>query len=78
MLPVITSLIPEAGRIYEAREAYSEALHLSPPAGEAGSEPSKDVRVVLFEALLTRIEMGDCFKMSSRWDPRYLRSVCFF
>ena len=32
----------EAGRIYEAREAYSEALHLSPQAGEEGDEPSKE------------------------------------
>ena len=32
----------KAGRIYEAREAYSEALHLSPQAGEEGDEPSKE------------------------------------
>ncbi|CAE7257566.1 Ttc1, partial [Symbiodinium pilosum] len=51
----------KAGRIYEAREAYSEALHLSPPAGEAGSEPSKD-RAVL------HCNRAACLQRLGRWD----------
>ena len=31
----------QAGRLHDAREAYSEALHLSPAAKDPGSEASK-------------------------------------
>eukprot|EP00439_Symbiodinium_sp_Y106_P046453 s1280_g5.t3 len=51
----------KAGRIYEAREAYSEALHLSPQAGEEGDEPSKG-RAVL------HCNRAACLQRLGRWD----------
>lgn len=78
----------KAGRLHDAREAYSEALHLSPPAGAAGSSASKD-RAVL------HCNRAACLSKLGRWadvvtdcgqaielDPEYVkaysrRSVAF-
>lgn len=70
----------KAGRLHDAREAYSEALHVSPPAGEPGSDPSKD-RAVLHcnrAACLQRLErwddvVKDC-SQAIKLDPTYVKA----
>jgi len=70
----------KAGRLHDAREAYSEALHLSPPAGDPSSEASKD-RAVLHcnrAACLQRLErwddvVKDC-SQAIKLDPSYVKA----
>eukprot|EP00913_Durusdinium_trenchii_P031377 g29377.t1 len=67
----------KAGRLHDAREAYSEALHLSPAAGDPGSDSSKE-RAVLHcnrAACLQRLERweDDC-SHAIQLDPSYVKA----
>jgi len=51
----------KAGRLHDAREAYSEALHLSPQSEGAGSEAAKSRAVI-------HCNRAACLQRLGRWD----------